>query len=243
MNVAWVTHRDIFNRAGGAEAADDDMIQKRPPGVNVCVVWPGGVSYDLEEFDRIVVAGVYGLSEHEVQILSKLDPIVWAHDTQFAGFWLYGEAKTFIALTPGHLDYEIDAHVRLKREKSVVNPGWFDTSHMLPVATKMKYALWAHRPEWHKGLHKAHKWADQMNVPLKVMIDKPHEDVLTAMKQAVYFVLLSDVYDAGPRAVMEAQLCECELVLENVGWFDEDPDTLRERIEQSYHEFWKVVLD
>jgi hypothetical protein len=62
------------------------------------------------------------------------------------------------------------------------------------------------------------------------------------MSRAKYFILLSDVFDPGPRAVMEAQLSGCELILDNVGYFDMGKAELRQEIDTAADRFWEVVL-
>lgn len=240
--IAWVTHRDVTSRSGGAEAADDDMIRKAPDDVHVMLVYPGGVAPDLEEFDQVVVTGVYSFSEHEIALLARSKPVVWAHDDQFSGHWLYSEARTFIALTPEHARRELDNHSRLDKSKVTVNPGWFDTTDIRPSYPKGTFALWAHRPAWHKGLHLAHEWAQNHGVELEVMVGRPHEEVIAKMGQARYFVLLSEIFDPGPRAVIEAQLCDCDLILDNVGTLEMDQDEIRQYIDTAADRFWEVVL-
>jgi hypothetical protein len=75
-----------------------------------------------------------------------------------------------------------------------------------------------------------------------VMSDYPRGQVLEEMARARWFLLLSTIYDAGPRAVIEAQILGCEVVLENVGHFDEPPDVLAERIRNADRDFWGAVL-
>jgi hypothetical protein len=107
---------------------------------------------------------------------------------------------------------------------------------------KQKYALWAHRPEPHKGLDRAVEWAEQNHVDLEVVVGRPQEYVRHMMQLASHFVLLSHIFDPGPRSVMEAQLCGCELVVDNVGYWDEPPEQLRERIDKADQAFWSLVL-
>lgn len=239
MRVAWVTHR-AFDDFGGAERADKQMLTRRPDDVEVTVVRPGGVDEDLSEFDRIVVAGIYGFTPVELHILGRLKPIVWAHDMQFTGHWFYDEAAIFIALNKVHLEWEKEK-TAFKRTQLEVNPGWMDTADLHedhPV--KPGTALWAHRNIDHKGLDLAMKWADDNHAELEILVDRPREEVINAMKTSEYFVLLSKIRDPGPFAVMEAQLCGCELVLDNVGTWD-DTDELREVLNNADKHFWGLV--
>src|SRR4030095_2299816 len=97
MKIAWVTHR-TFDDFGGAERADRQMIERRPDGVDVMLIRPGGADGDLVQVDAIGGAWMSGFSARELRLLPRLKPIVWCHDMQFTGHWLYDEASHFIAL-------------------------------------------------------------------------------------------------------------------------------------------------
>jgi hypothetical protein len=238
MRVAWVTHRP-FDDLGGAERADRTMIERRPQDVKVTVVRPGGVARDLGDYDRVVVAGLYGFSPQELRILAELKPIIWAHDMQHAGHWIYDEASIFIALNPTHLEW-VKERNRLHSVQVELNPGWMDTNPCYPLTKFGKSALWAHRNIEHKGLGRAVEWADNMGLELEILTNRPHQQVLEAMRISQYFVLLSTIPDPGPFAVMEAHLCECKLVLDNVGtWADRDE--LREVLNNADKHFWGLV--
>lgn len=238
LRVAWVTHR-AFDDFGGAERADRQMLQRRPHWVEVTLIRPGGVDEDLSDFDRIVVAGMYGYSTGELHILGRLRPIVWAHDMQHTGHWLYDEASHFIALNQMHLEWEKEKNL-FKRTELHVNPGWMDTTDLEPEDKLVGTALWAHRQIDHKGLDLAMQWADDKGVELTILSDSPRETVIQSMKQSQYFVLLSKIRDPGPFSVMEAQLCGCELVLDNVGYWP-DGYELREKLSTADKDFWELV--
>lgn len=239
MRVAWVTHR-AFDDFGGAERADRQMLMRRPEDVQVTLIRPGGVDEDLVDFDRIVVAGIYSFSSGELRILSRLKPIVWAHDMQFTGHWLYDEAEHFIALNQTHLEWEKEKNP-FKRTELHVNPGWMDTTDLWDQqAHSPGTALWAHRNIDHKGLDLAMQWADEKGVELEILSDSPRERVIGSMKVSQYFVLLSKIRDPGPFSVMEAQLCGCELVVDNVGYWP-DVEELREVLDNADKQFWGLV--
>jgi glycosyltransferase involved in cell wall biosynthesis len=239
MKIAWVTHRP-FDDFGGAERADRQMLERRPDGVDVMLIRPGGVDEDLSEYDRIVVAGMYGFSTGELHILARLKPIVWAHDMQHTGHWLYDEAEHFIALNQMHLDWEKEKNL-FKRTQLHLNPGWMDTTELHDDHPQLPgTALWAHRNIDHKGLDLAMAWADDKGVELTILSDSPREVVIASMKAHQYFVLLSKIRDPGPFSVMEAQLCGCELVLDNVGYWP-DVHELRERLNTADKDFWGLV--
>lgn len=77
-----------------------------------------------------------------------------------------------------------------------------------------------------------------------VMTDRPRSEVLRAMSMCRFMVLISEIFDAGPRAVMEAQLSGCQIVVNsNVGWFNESRAALEMRIQSSGQNFWGALLD
>ena len=243
MKVAWVTHRQWQPIAGGAEAADAQMVERRPAEVDeVLLVGPGGVDSDLSEYDRVIVTGMYGFSDRELNILADLKPVVWMHDAQFSGHWLLESARLVVLLTPGHQEFECEKNPLLRRDRIVLNPGWFNTSIIQPCKFKEELALWAHRPEPHKGLDRAVEWSSEKGVRLEVMVGRPQGDVYMAMCRCRYFVLLSHIFDPGPRSVMEAQLSGCELIIDNVGYWDEGPEVLATRIATADQHFWEHVL-
>lgn len=242
MRVAWVTHRPLFqNFIGGAEMADETMIRRRPEGVEVTLVAPGGVAKDLSDFDHVVVSGLGGFTRGELDLVGSCRPSVWVHDSDTTNHPLHHRAGHFICLTPEHLARETEKML-VPNSRCHVNPGWMDTSQLYPVS-KNPSALWAHRNVPHKGLDLARAWAEKNKIELHVLFDAPQEQVWEWMRSSSYFVLLSYIFDAGPRAVIEAQLCGCQIVYDNVGgFFDEDEHQLRERVNRADKDFWEVVL-
>lgn len=242
MKIAWVTHRLLFQGfIGGAEMADETMIRRRPEGVDVTLIAPGGVAHDLSTFDRVVVSGLGGFTQGELDIVAGCAPTVWVHDSETTGHPLHRKAGNLICLTPQHLEREREK-LLTPDERCWINPGWMDTSLLYPVS-KNPIALWAHRNVPHKGLDRARQWAEENNIELKVLTDAPQEQVWEEMRSAAYFILLSYIFDAGPRSIIEAQLCGCSIIAENVGgFFDEDEHQLRERINRADKDFWEVVL-
>jgi len=242
MKIAWVSHRD-YQGLGGAESSDRAMISRRPESVEVTWISPGGVGEGFADFDEVVLSGLWGFSPHEFGVIARAHPVFWVHDTQFSGNWIYHEARQLICLTEGHAEYEIEKNPLLKREQILINPGWFDVTECKSQGNDVPRALWAHRPEAHKGLDLAAEWAEENGIPLDVMVNRPRSEVLDAMGRYEHFVLLSHIFDPGPRAVMEAQLSGCHVVVnEEVGCFD-DADDLRVTVDTADKFFWETVLN
>ena len=239
--IAWVSHRD-YDGVGGAEHSDHEMIARRPSDVEVTWVGPGGADETLGDFDKVVLTGLYGFTPRELANIARCKPYFWVHDTQFSGNWIYIEAKLVICLTPAHMAYEIDKNPLLTPAKVVMNPGWMDVSEPHSDGNFMNRALWAHRPEPHKGLDLALEWGIENGVELDVLVGRPRTEVLDAMASHKYFVLLSHIFDPGPKSVMEAQLSGCELITnENVGMI-EDLDLLKGLLSAADKNFWELVL-
>jgi hypothetical protein len=245
VKILWVTHRNIAKDEGGAEWADFEMIHRRPEGIDITLIKPGGVDEDLTDtFDKVVVTGWWGFTPREVNIISRWQPIVWLHDTQMSGHWLNADAQKLIVLTPRHKEYELAKLPIIHDDRIFINPGYMDIDFLDLQGPKQHFALWAHRPVAHKGLDLAAEWAEQQDIRLEVMVNAPRLDVLMRMGHAEYFVLMSHIVDPGPRAVMEAQLLGCKLAVnDNVGWFDEPPDKLAERLTSADKQFWQLVLE
>jgi hypothetical protein len=243
MRIAWVTHREWDAKAGGAEASDVDMVQRRPSDVEeILLVRPGGVGEDLRKYDRVIVTGWFGFNERELNLLADFQPIVWVHDAFFAGHWLLETARTIILLTPQHQEFELEKSPLLRKDRIVLNPGYMDVSGLGTVPNKQSLALWAHRPEWHKGLDRAVDWANKRGVRLEVMVGRPRWEVIKAMQMCRYFVLLSHEFDPGPRSLIEAKICGAELVVDKAGYWDEDGAKLAERVSTADKAFWEVVM-
>lgn len=243
MKIAWVSDRNIPEGQGGAEAADRDMLDARPEGTEITLVGPSGVGSDyLDEFDHIVVTGFYFFSSQELNEIARHDFVLWAHDVQMAEHWLYESAKTIVCLTEQHKDYQLDVNRQLNRGKIVLNPGTLSMANQCWPGDKEDFALWAHRDIAHKGEDLAHEWAKAKGVNLQVYKNVSREETIERMRVAKYFILLSHIFDPGPRSVMEAQLCGCDLILnDNVGYWDVHPETLRLMLENAASHFWEVV--
>lgn len=245
MKVAWVTHRNLHSEVGGAEAADREMIERRPDGVEVLIVSPGGVGPDLmDEVDKVIATGFYGFTSREMNELGRMNPVIWSHDTMYSGHWIMLEASKLILLTPQHEEYERQKNPMIQAPV-FLNPGHLDTANLhFPDMPRQPWALWAHRPTPGKGLDLAAEWSTETGNRLLVMVNEPRPVVIDAMKTSSWFVLLSHDMDPGPRAVMEAQLCGCKLAInDNVGFYDEDPDQLRARLDTAAQDFWEVALN
>lgn len=243
--VAWVTHRPWDPENGGAEAADRDMVIRKPSEVEVTVMWPGGVAEDIVDFDAVVVTGWYAFTSLELNTIAQAKPYLWVHDVQMSGHWLYEDARKVICLTPAHAEYEKSKIPSLS--SPLVNPGFLDPEEVFIHQRKGQRkldALWAHRPVPGKGLDLASQWAQDHGQNLTVMVGRPRHEVLEAMWLHNNFVLLPHEFDPGPRAILEAQLAECNLVInEEVGWFDMSTTELANLVSQADKIFWDWVLN
>jgi len=243
VRIAWVTHRN-FDDSGGSEIADKLMVSRRPTGIEITHIRPGGVAEDIAEFDRVVVTGLYGYSNHELNLIAACEPVIWSHDLQFVGHWLYERASIFLALNQMHLEWEMEK-ANLKRIRCELNPGWMDTSFVEQLSDTPRTpqtVLWAHRDIWHKGLEAAKTYCEEHDLILSVLIGEPRDLALQLMAGHQYFILLSQIRDAGPLSVMEAQMLGCELILENVGYWP-DAEQLRFVVDNADKRFWGLVCE
>lgn len=243
MRLAWISHRDVKEGVGGAESTDRDMLDRRPPGCEVTLVGPGGITSEyLDTFDHIVCTGIWGFSSRELNELGRRTFTYWPHDIQNAGHWLEDMATHLVFKNPIHKEYMLTKNLQLRGKHISLNPGALSGMEELFDGAKDKKAVWAHRMEIHKGLDLAVLWADKMEVPLEIIVNKPREVVFEALRSARYFVLLSHIFDTGPRAILEAQLCGCEIIVnENVGYWDSTPQLLSSIVHRAPDEFWKLV--
>lgn len=222
------------------------MIDAAPEGVEVQVVHPSNIGAGAELFQLIIVTGFNGLdAEANRRLAFHPNVVVWAHDMESTGHGLYQAARKLILLTPTHLNWEFEANPGLRNQQISLNPGKFDTSLAYPEK-KENFALWAHRGEAHKGLDLAQQWANEAGVPLEVHTNTPWKQHMERKRKAKYFVLLSHIRDPGPLAVMEAQLCDCSLIInDKVGIFPVTAlsrELFRENVDRADEIFWEDVL-
>lgn len=242
MRVAWISSRNYHLMEGGAELADMKMLDEVPNFVELTMVDPITINdIDLGEFDATVLACLRYFTAEQLGRIAITRPVIWSHDMEYAGHWIYPIGKAFVALTPRHMEVELKEQPLIQRP--YVNPGYFDTSEIHYDCKKRKAAVWAARLHAHKGLDNAQAWSEKEGVPLRVFTDRPRTVVLREMCEAEYFVLLPKLFDPGPWSVIEAQLAGCRLVVnENVGYYDLPREEVKQLIDNAAKEFWDVVL-
>jgi len=231
---------------GGAEAADRQMLAARPDGIEVTQLKPGGVDEEITNFDRVVITGLYGYNSRELNLIARAKPIFKVHDEQFSGHWIYDECELIIANNHMHKARMMKEMPQLQSHQIVVNPGTMDDLDSLYPPEDSQYTreyvvFWAHRPAAHKGLDVALEWCQDNGREIEVMIGKPRAQVLQRMGEVSDFALFSLIFDAGPRAIMEAQLMGCNVLVNDfVGYFP-DVKEVRDRLAMGAQEFWRLV--
>lgn len=231
--IAWLTHYDLVNGYGGAEGMDRDMISQAPEDVEVFNTVPE----NIRDYQHVVLTGALRLKG--IEHMQGVEYVYWPHDAQDHDPRWYSDARAVVWTTPAHQQWGSNWTVK----RSVLNPSWFDTNLFGPE-TKTHDLLWAARDVEHKGLAEARQWAEEQGATLTVLSGVPREEVAAAMSVHKRFILLSQqkVFDIAPRAVMEAQLSGCEIIVNDlVGYWNESPDVLRDRIDRAADEFWELV--
>ncbi len=244
MPIGWITHIDLSGSSdGGAEMSDIDTLSHAPDEVRI--IHPDHLE-ELEGCDPVVVAGSYRIrTPEQMQRILEFAPVMWAHG--YMGHSLYRHAlplfegaRLFIALTPQHLVWEREW---IDRSDWAICRGWFDTSDLYAEEKDIPL-LWPHRMIDHKGLDLAERWAGEHGLPLTVVSGVSKAEARSSIRRAERVILLSKIRDAGPRAVHEARICGAEIIVnDKVGYFDEDPEVLRARIDRAADEFWRMVCD
>lgn len=243
MKVAWVTHRDPEKYVGGAEVNELEMIKARPTGVEVTMIRPGGVEPGLDEFDEVIVTGIYGYSPRELNIIGRSKPLFWVQDTQFSSHWFYELCDVVIFLNEMHRAYEVKMNPQVEYRQYFINHAYIpEFSEIRDDKKHVPHtALWAHRPMAHKGLDNAADWAKEREIPLTVLVHRPRYQVLSAMQNHHFFLMLPHSFDAGPRAVMEAQLSGCEIIVNDKVGIWEDVEAMRAHMATADKTFWQIV--
>ena len=244
--IAWISHHlpgpDGF-LVGGAEMSDAVLLADPP--VDVAVFNPNNWEGALE-FDQIVITGTDLLDPFAMTQLAKKKPAVMVHHEQTRSESranLINNSKVFIARTPRHLEIEL-SWTKPKNSSWVLSPLDLNEFQVKP---KLDFALWAAR--WHaqKGPDEAVKWAEERNIKLLMLRDKPRSEVLEAMSIAKYFVFLPTGFDAEPRAVIEAVMSGCEVHTNELAGITsipnwDKPEVLGELVSNSKKLFWEKVL-
>lgn len=251
MNVAWLTHHltrpdDAVAEAawqlpgryvGGAEMADDLMIQRAPAGVEVTVI-PCADWQQAMDFDRIIITGTDTLDVTAMRTLATRHPLVWVHHAQAqhpARAALLRAAAPFVCMSRQHAALEAD----WSGTAPLWNHGIVDPDEVSPGA-KNGNALWAGRDHPQKGRIPARIWAHRHGVKLTEMSSAPRADVLTAMAEHTYFVFLPKGFDACPRTLIEAELAGCEIVTNHLAGRRDDGD-IGEVLTAQAPKFWSWV--
>lgn len=241
MRVAWLVNRLAQNPgllpgefAGGGEMADAGMIDQRPAGVDVDIVYADEWESALDA-DRIVVAATDQLTDDAMGALAARRPLVWVHHQQRPSKGrqdLLRAAEPFVCMSEYHAGLE----AAWTNTAPVWCHGWIDPDDVTP-GPKNGRALWAARDHPQKGRIGARIWSARSGVPLDELTNAPRAEVLAAMSTASWFVLLPKAPDACPRTLLEAELASCEIVTNhNAG--RRDSGNLREVLAAQPEKFW-----
>lgn len=246
--IAWISHHlpEFWQGklVGGAEMTDATLLEDAP--VEVKTFLPSQWREALE-FDKIVITGTDLLDTEAMTELAKKEPVVAVHHLQTRSperANLFNSAKVLICRTPKHLELELE-WTNPKASTWVVSP--LDPTQFT-AKPKEDFALWAAR--WHpqKGPEQAIQWAQQENLKLIMMTDKPRAEVLETMSRAKYFVFLPQGFDAEPRSVVEAVLSGCQVHTNDLAGISSipnwrDPQVLTELVTNAKERFWQIVLN
>jgi glycosyltransferase involved in cell wall biosynthesis len=204
--------------------------------------WEGAL-----DFDEVVITGTDALDPYAMTQLAKKKPAVLVHHQQTRTEYranLINNAKVFLARTPRHLEIEKE-WTQPKKSSWVLSP--LDVNDFT-IQPKLDFALWAGRWHYQKGPDEAIKWAEERNLKLVMLRDKPRTEVLEAMSIAKYFVFLPNQFDAEPRAVIEAVLSGCEVHTNELAGITSvpnwrNPETLINLVSNAKQFFWDRVLE
>ena len=191
---------------GGAEMLQDLMRQRAPVEV---VEVNSRKSWDaLDDCDRVVCASINGLTPVQRLKLEPLEPVLWLmspvhpHSAR-----LLSAARLVVWASEG---LRQDAGFG---PEGIICPGWWDTTQVPRGIPKQDFALWAHRDHPQKGERLARRWAEENEVELVVLKNRPRLDVLEHMGRARWFVALAEnTFDPCPTSVIEAEIAGCEIV-------------------------------
>jgi hypothetical protein len=245
--IAWISHHLPENfggkLVGGAEMTDATLLANAPVEVKTFLPhqWKEAMDYE-----QIVITGTDLLSPYAMLQLAKKNPVVAIHHEQTHNehrATLINSSRLFMARTPRHLEIEL-AWTQPKVSTWVTSP--IDITE-ITQKPKEDFALWAARMHNQKGPKEAQAWADQREIPLVMLTDRPRSEVLETMSRAKHFVFLPNNFDAEPRAVIEAVLSGCQVHTNELAGISsipkwQDRDVMTELVTGATKLFWDRIL-
>jgi len=245
--IAWISHHLPENfegkLVGGAEMTDATLLANAPVEVKTFLPhqWKEAMDYE-----QIVITGTDLLSPYAMLQLAKKNPVVAIHHEQTHNehrATLINSSRLFMARTPRHLEIEL-AWTQPKVSTWVTSP--IDITE-ITQKPKEDFALWAARMHNQKGPKEAQAWADQREIPLVMLTDRPRSEVLETMSRAEHFVFLPNNFDAEPRAVIEAVLSGCQVHTNELAGISsipnwQDKDVMTELVTGATKLFWDRIL-
>ena len=133
---------------------------------------------------------------------------------------------------------------------SIFSPSTLDHIREIRNQNKEKNDVWkiVGSTSWIKGVSEAENYCKENNLDYEVIFDLSHKELLENLGNSKGLIFLPLGGDTCPRAVIEAKLLGCKLILnENVqhateGWFDtDDLEEIESYLRERPEVFWQKI--
>jgi glycosyltransferase involved in cell wall biosynthesis len=274
--IIWAQDNTLVNNpTGGAEATNQTLLNHCSWEYEV--VTPGTLLDVSQLTGKLLITNnIKFFSSQQIEWMLEQKRIRFEHDywnlvepshaTYKKAMWEGSVLNIF--LSPAHFESYKKQHPDIEFHDVVFIPSCIDTKLLVPSESRNQDTVWIGSVTIHKGCLDALTWAKAHGTKLHIyghtdggdycqqILKHPHAcyegtrtnhemlQILSAARRFVHFPVWVEPYG---RAVAEARLCGCEVVLgDKVGaasypWWNEDTDTVRAMLDEVPNVFWKEV--
>jgi len=269
IRVGWVADHFYPEHLGGAEITDYLMMKAgEERGYEIVRLDKGKVSdyRNLAKLDFLIVSNVHSFSKEQIENILRKRYVLYLHDCVIDPHTpiLLKHASLVIFLSPLHRRFFEERFIVPRRVLVCPPPievGQYDASE------KEDFAVYVGLIVKHKGIFNVLDYA-RRNPSLKIVLvgrslvpnlslprnveylgQLERGELLKLLSRAKYFIHLPEWVEAFGRAVAEAYLCGCQLIVnERVGflsypWNYDDREEVKRELSKSRDVFWNAVMD
>ena len=267
IRIGWVADHFYPEYLGGAEITDYLMIKAgEERGYEIVRLGREDVSDEsLRDLDFLVVSNVHTFTSREVECILRKRFILYLHDPVIDPHTpiLLKNAVLAVFLSPLHKRF-FQERLHLPGRVLVCPPPVMIERQ--PSTEREEFAVYAGLIAKHKGIYNVLDYARKhpslriylvgrsqvpdLNLPgnVEYLGVLEREELLDLLSRAKYFIHLPEWVEAFGRAVAEAYLCGCQLIVnDKVGflsypWNFKDREGVKRALASSPQVFWDAVI-
>ena len=276
LKILWLSDFDTQARPeGGAELTDSYVIEAGRE-LGFTIEWKTSLHTDilqaLKNSDLVIVSNFY---YHDISLMVKVFEkpfILYCHDT---GNWMkrtkefpsmFRKALFSIFLSPLHRK-AFQNYINLSKTECI--PPHFPKKFKITSLDRLNKAVYIGTLFHHKGILNIINYSKKNNLKVDFYFKRyddflysslkrekncelkgyiQHQNLPIILNQYKYFIHLSEGIEAFGRAVGEAFLCGCSLIInKNVGamsyFWSKDYKSFRQNTLYSHYKFWDILED